>query len=76
MTPREQNKDNLDKVVALILSHTKAQNESKLILSMVDYMKTSRLPMLNPESWLSQVLSNLAALGSKLVSTFLFPYAF
>ena len=74
LTPREQNKDDLDKVVTLALSHTKAQNESKLILSMVNYVKTSRLPVSNPESWLSQVLSDLVALGSKLVSTFLFPY--
>ena len=69
LTLREQNKDDLDKVVALVLSHTKAQNKSKLVLSMLDYVKTSGLPVSNPESRLSQVLSDLAALESKSVST-------
>ncbi|KAL4066080.1 acetyl-CoA carboxylase [Scleroderma citrinum] len=62
---REQYKDDLDKVVALVLSHTKAQSKSKLVLSMLDYVKTSGLPVSNPESRLYQVLNNLAALESK-----------
>ena len=43
LTLREQNKDDLDKVVALILSYTKAQNKSRLVLSMLEYVKTSGL---------------------------------
>ncbi|KAF9219763.1 hypothetical protein BS17DRAFT_788749 [Gyrodon lividus] len=62
---REQHKDDLDKVVALVLSHTKAQSKSKLVLAILDYIKTSGLPVSNPESRLYQVLSNLAALESK-----------
>ncbi|KIK95000.1 hypothetical protein PAXRUDRAFT_413240 [Paxillus rubicundulus Ve08.2h10] len=62
---REQHKDDLDKVVALVLSHTKAQSKSKLVLSILDYVKTSGLPVSNAESRLYQVLSNLAALESK-----------
>lgn len=64
---REQYKDDLDKVVALVLSHTKAQSKSKLVLSMLDYVKTSGLPVSNSESRLYQVLNDLAALESKLV---------
>lgn len=62
---REQYKDDLDKVVALVLSHTKAQSKSKLVLSILDYVKSSGLPVSNPESRLYQVLSSLAALESK-----------
>ncbi|KAH0836414.1 acetyl-CoA carboxylase [Lanmaoa asiatica] len=62
---REQNKDDLDKVVALVLSHTKAQSKSKLMLSILDYIKSSGLPVSNTDSRLYQVLSDLAVLESK-----------
>jgi acetyl-CoA carboxylase/biotin carboxylase 1 len=62
---REQHKDDLDKVVALVLSHTKAQSKSKLVLAIIDYIKTSGLPVSNAESRLYQVLNDLAALESK-----------
>ncbi|KAH7926428.1 hypothetical protein BV22DRAFT_1087097 [Leucogyrophana mollusca] len=62
---REQHKDDLDKVVALVLSHTKAQSKSKLMLAILDYVKTSGLPVSNSDSRLYQVLSDLAALESK-----------
>ncbi|KAF9244091.1 acetyl-CoA carboxylase [Melanogaster broomeanus] len=62
---REQYKDDLDKVVALVLSHTKAQSKSKLVLSILDYVKTGSLPVSNTESLLYLVLSELAALESK-----------
>jgi acetyl-CoA carboxylase/biotin carboxylase 1 len=64
---REQNKDDLDKVVALVLSHTKAQSKSKLVLSILDYIKSSGLPVSSAESRLYQVLSDLATLESKFV---------
>ena len=64
---REQNKDDLDKVVALVLSHTKAQSKSKLVLSILDYIKSSGLPVSGTESRLYQVLSDLAGLESKFV---------
>lgn len=62
---REQHKEDLDKVVALVLSHTKAQSKSKLVLAILDYVKTSSLPVSNTESRLYQVLNDLAALESK-----------
>jgi acetyl-CoA carboxylase/biotin carboxylase 1 len=62
---REQHKDDLDKVVAVVLSHTKVQSKSKLVLAIVDYIKTSGLPVSNTESCLYQVLNDLAALESK-----------
>ncbi|KAG1780813.1 carboxyl transferase domain-containing protein [Suillus placidus] len=62
---REQHKDDLDKVVAVVLSHTKAQSKSKLVLAVLDYVKTSGLPVSNAESRLYQVLNDLAALESK-----------
>lgn len=64
---REQNKDDLDKVVALVLSHTKAQSKSKLVFSILDYIKSSGLPVSNVESRLYQVLNDLASLESKSV---------
>ncbi|KAG0694582.1 acetyl-CoA carboxylase [Suillus ampliporus] len=62
---REQHKDDLDKVVALVLSHTKAQSKAKLVLAIIDYVKTGGLPVSNAESRLYQVLNDLAALESK-----------
>ncbi|KAF7294479.1 hypothetical protein MKEN_01440400 [Mycena kentingensis (nom. inval.)] len=62
---RDQNKDELDKVVGLVLSHIKAQNKAKLVLAILDYVKTSGLNVSNAEGRLYQVLQNLAALESK-----------
>lgn len=70
---REQNKDDLDKVVALVLSHTKAQSKSKLVLSILDYIKSSGLPVSGTESPLYKVLSDLAELESKFVHTLSYP---
>lgn len=64
---REQHKDDLDKVVALVLSHTKAQSKSKLVFLLLDYIKSSGLPVSSPESRLYQVLNDLASLESKFV---------
>lgn len=64
---REQNKDDLDKAVALVLSHTKAQSKSKLVLSILDHIKSHGLPVSNLESRLYQVLNDLATLESKFV---------
>ncbi|KAG6377861.1 acetyl-CoA carboxylase [Boletus reticuloceps] len=61
---REQNKDDLDKVAALVLSHTRAQSKSRLVLSILDYIKSSGLPVSAVESWLHKVLNDLAGLES------------
>lgn len=62
---REQHKDDLDKVVNLVLSHIKAQGKAKLVLALLDYVKTSGLNVSNVESQLYQALQELAALEAK-----------
>lgn len=71
---REQNKDDLDKVMALVLSHTKAQSKAKLVFLILDYIKSSGLPVSGAESRLHQVLSDLAGLESKFVFLPLYPF--
>lgn len=64
---REQYKDDLDKVISIVLSHIKAQSKAKLVLALLDYVKTSGLPVSKPESRLYQVLQSLAMLETKSV---------
>ncbi|KAJ6581428.1 acetyl-CoA carboxylase [Mycena capillaripes] len=66
---RDQHKDDLDKVVGLVLSHIKAQSKAKLVLAILDYVKTSGLNVSNAESRLYKVMQNLAALESKSSTT-------
>ncbi|KAJ7876806.1 acetyl-CoA carboxylase [Mycena leptocephala] len=65
LTLRDQHKDDLDKVVGLVLSHIKAQSKAKLVLAILDYVKTSGLNVSHAESRLYTVMQNLAALESK-----------
>ena len=62
---REQYKDDLDIVVGLVLSHIKVQSKSKLILAILDYVKTSSLNVSNVDSRLYKVLQDLATLEAK-----------
>jgi acetyl-CoA carboxylase / biotin carboxylase 1 len=62
---REQHKDDSGKVAALVLSHIRAQNKAKLILTILEYVKSIGLPVNNPESRLNQVLHHLALLEAK-----------
>ncbi|KAH8832774.1 acetyl CoA carboxylase [Flagelloscypha sp. PMI_526] len=62
---REQNKEDLDQVVAIVLSHIKAQNKAKFLLSLLDYVKTSGLNLSNPDGRLYKVLNGLANLEAK-----------
>ncbi|KAH9975794.1 acetyl CoA carboxylase [Lactifluus volemus] len=62
---REQYKDDLDKVVSLVLSHIKAQSKAKLVLAILDYVKKTGLPVSNSESPLFEVIRNLAALEGR-----------
>lgn len=64
---REQHKDDLDKVVSLVLSHIKAQSKSKLVLALLDYVKSSGLNLSNVESQMYKALQGLAALEAKYV---------
>ena len=62
---REQNKDDLDKVVSLVLSHARTQSKGKLVMALLDYVKASGLTVSNPESFMYQVLQSLAALENR-----------
>lgn len=62
---REQHKEDLDKVAALVLSHLKAQSKSKLVFAILDEFKNSGSNLSNPESRLHIVLQGLAALEAK-----------
>ncbi|EJD07272.1 acetyl CoA carboxylase [Fomitiporia mediterranea MF3/22] len=61
---RDQFKDDLDKVAALVLSHLKAQSKAKLVLAILDEVKSGP-NISNPESRLHKVLQGLAALEAK-----------
>jgi acetyl-CoA carboxylase/biotin carboxylase 1 len=76
---REQHKDDLDKVVGLVLSHIKAQSKAKLVLALLDYVKSSGINLSNIESRLYITLQGLAALEAKYVfcpnlASFYIPY--
>ena len=65
LTLREQNKDNLDKVVELVLSHIMAQRKGRLVMAVLEHVKTSGLTVTDPNSRLYQVLQGLAALEAR-----------
>ncbi|OCB90590.1 acetyl CoA carboxylase [Sanghuangporus baumii] len=62
---REQFKDDLDKIAALVLSHLKAQSKAKLVYAILDEVKNSGPNISNPESRVHKVLQGLAALEAK-----------
>lgn len=62
---RDENKDNLDAVAQLVLSHIKAPSKNKLILSLLDLVKEAGSAALAPETGLAEELKNLAALESR-----------
>lgn len=62
---REQNKNDLDKVVALVLSHIMAPRKARLVLAILDHVKNRGLAVSNPESKLYQVLQGLAVLEGR-----------
>ncbi|PCH36265.1 acetyl CoA carboxylase [Wolfiporia cocos MD-104 SS10] len=65
LTLREQNKDSLDNVVALVLSHNMAQRKGRLVMMILDHVKNSGSTVSNPESRLYKVLQGLASLESR-----------
>jgi acetyl-CoA carboxylase/biotin carboxylase 1 len=73
---REQYKDDLEKVVGFVLSHIKAQSKAKLVLALLDYVKSSSFNVSNVESRLFKALQGLAALEAKYVlhHDLIFPY--
>ena len=65
LTLREQYKDDLDTAIGIVLSHIKVQSKAKLILALLEYVKTSGLNVSQPESSLFKVLNDLASLEAK-----------
>jgi acetyl-CoA carboxylase/biotin carboxylase 1 len=62
---REDNKD-LDQVVRLVLSHSKIASKTKLILSLLDIIKSeSPSASMNPASGVINVLARLSAIDSR-----------
>lgn len=62
---RDQNKD-LDNVVKLVLSHSKIASKTKLVLQLLDIVKSeSPRASMNPESRVNAALGRLAALDSR-----------
>jgi acetyl-CoA carboxylase/biotin carboxylase 1 len=61
---REQHKEDLDVVVALVLSHIKAPSKAKLVLTILDYVKSSSMPV-SGEGELYEVLQALALLEGR-----------
>ena len=62
---REKYKDDLDQVASLALSHIKAQSKGKLVLALLDYVKTSGLNISTADNHLYEACQNLAALEAK-----------
>ncbi|KAJ3881247.1 acetyl CoA carboxylase [Lentinula edodes] len=62
---REQNKDDLDKVISLVLSHIKVSSKAKLVLTILNHIKTKGISVSNAESPLYKVLQDLASLEAK-----------
>ena len=62
---REENKDGLEKVAQIVLSHIKAPSKNKLVLSLLDTVKDYGAAALRPEVNLAGVLKDLAALESR-----------
>lgn len=72
LTLREQHKDDLDKVVSLVLSHVMAQRKGRLVMAILEHVKNSGLTVTDPNSRLYQVLQGLAALEARCVRVSLF----
>ncbi|KAG8834254.1 acetyl-coenzyme-A carboxylase, partial [Serendipita sp. 399] len=62
---REEHRNDLNVVAQLVLSHIKAPSKNKLILALLDLVKEGGAGALNPETTLTETLTNLAALESR-----------
>ena len=61
---REQHKDALDNVASLVLSHIKAPSKAKLVLTILDYVKSSNMPVAT-DQFLHDTLQALASLEGR-----------
>jgi acetyl-CoA carboxylase/biotin carboxylase 1 len=64
---RDANRNDLDKVVAIALSHSKVGGKNRLILSLLDIIK-ARVPPAEFETFFGGVLHDIANLDNKLTS--------
>lgn len=62
---RDQYKDDLDKVAGFVLSHIMAHRKGRLVMMILDHVKSSGLTVSNPDSKLYQALQGLANLEAK-----------
>lgn len=62
---RETYKDDLGKVAALVLSHTKAQSKNKLLLALLDIIKAAGSSVTTSEPSITEALHDLASLESR-----------
>ena len=62
---REENKDDLGRVASLVLSHTRAQGENKLILASLDIIKSAGPSMQTIEPRLMDFVRDLTSLDSR-----------
>ena len=65
LTLREQHKDDLDKVVSLVLSHIMAQRKGRLVMAILEHVKNSGMTVTDPNTRLYQVLQGLASLEAR-----------
>lgn len=62
---REEHKNDLDKVTTLVLSHSKAQSKNKLVMSLLDLVKSGGSSIATPENEVSDALKELASLEGR-----------
>ena len=62
---REENKDDLGRVASLVLSHTRAQGKNKLILALLDIVKSAGSSMQTIEPRLMDLVRDLTSLDSR-----------
>lgn len=62
---RDEHKNDLDKVTALVLSHSKAQSKNKLVMSLLDLVKAGGSSLSAPDNEVSEVLKDLAGLEGR-----------
>ncbi|KAF9515737.1 hypothetical protein BS47DRAFT_1371957 [Hydnum rufescens UP504] len=62
---REEHKDDLGRVAALVLSHSKAQSKNKLMLSLLDVVKAAGSSISVTEPRVTEIVQDLASLDSR-----------
>lgn len=66
---REENKDDLGRVASFVLSHTRAQGKNKLMLALLDIIKTAGSSLQAIEPRLMDLVRDLTSLDSRYINT-------